>query len=331
MTPWSGSIPDVTVCIPAYARKPELRDAIESVLGQTVPVSEILIGDDSGDLQGVVGEFDDPRVKYIKNCPRRGMAGNWNSLLDRARGEFVALLMDDDMLAPTFIERCLAGFSSDDVGLSFSNHDFVNDQGERWTRRCALSGGMHRDFLVTLLELRPVAVSAAIMRRVVWEQVRPLPDILTADLYMHARIAASGWSFYYVDEPLMSYRVHDGQLSSSKTRFRDDGVHLWELLEFDSGKAESLRKEALAKALVSRAAARVGRDEVQSARCDLRKARKTNLVATLTPRYVATVILSWAPAQLRSAVFYILRRGLGHRVLELARSALSRRLTRVDQ
>ena len=135
------------------------------------------------------------------------MANNWNSLLDKARGRYLALLMDDDVLAPTFAAKCLEGFSSAEVGISFANHRFFDDAGRWWVRECALPAGLHRTFLIKLLELRPVAVSAAIMRREVWNQVRPLPDILTADLYMHAQAAAAGWSFFYVDEPLMSYRV----------------------------------------------------------------------------------------------------------------------------
>src|SRR5205823_4427718 len=107
-----------------YARPLELRQAIESALGQTFPVSEVLIGDDSGDLRRTVEEINDPRIIYIRNDPRLGMANNWNSLLDQARGRYLALLMDDDVLAPTFVEKCLGGFSSAEVGISFTNHAF---------------------------------------------------------------------------------------------------------------------------------------------------------------------------------------------------------------
>ena len=301
ISPGSSEV-EVSICIPAFARPEELRQAIASALNQTVPASEILIGDDSRDLRPIVAEFDDPRLVYIENDSRLGMAKNWNSLLDRARGRYLALLMDDDVLAPTFLESCLAGFSSSEVGVSFSNHYFVNSRGEKWVRNCRLSHGLHHDFLIDLLRMRPVAVSAAIMRREVWAQVRPLPHILTADLYMHASIAAAGWSFYYVDKPLMFYRVHDGQLSGDKTRFRDDGVRLWELLKFDSTEAEAIRKRALARALISRAGARLQRNEIQDARGDLLQARRADLAATLTPRSIGVALLSRVPARWRSAV-----------------------------
>jgi glycosyltransferase involved in cell wall biosynthesis len=307
---------EISICIPAHARPAELRAAIRSVLGQSFPVSEVLIGDDSGELVRTVEEFNDPRVIYIRNDRQLGMANNWNSLLDQARGRYLGLLMDDDVLAPTFVEKCLEGLSSLEVGISFTNHAFFDDGGRRWIRQCALSAGLHRAFLVKLLELRPVAVSAAIMRREVWNQVRPLPDILTADLYMHAQAAAAGWSFFYVDEPLMSYRVHSGQLSQSKTKFRDDGVRLWELLKFESADAEAIRKRALARALVSRAAARLQLGEANAARRDLRRAQRTSIVSTLTARGIAITIVSMLPSRLHKLILGILK---GRRWLETVR------------
>jgi len=189
----------------------------------------------------------------------------------------------------------LAGFTSTEIGMSFSNHDFIDDRQERYGRRCVLPSGIHSNFLITLLKTRPVAVSAAIMRHEVWNQIRPLPDILTADLWMHARIDANGWSFVYLHEVLMSYRVHAGQLSQSKTKFRDDGVTLWELLEFDSKEAESLRKRALTRALVSRAGAHLLRNEVHDARNDLSRASKAHNTAILRPRAFGIAALTFGP------------------------------------
>jgi hypothetical protein len=117
----------------------------------------------------------------------------------------------------------------------------------------------------------PVAVSAAVMRREVWEQVSPLPDLQTSDVVMHLRAADAGWPFFYVDEPLMVYRRHHGQLSSVMG-FRDQGVGAWEMFEFDDPEAERLRRERLADALLARAAARLRTGEHQGASEDVERA-----------------------------------------------------------
>ncbi len=78
----------VSICIPAYARPKLLRAAMESVLTQERGDLELLIGDDSGDLEAVVTSFDDPRVRYRRNASRLGMAGNWTALLDKRARSF---------------------------------------------------------------------------------------------------------------------------------------------------------------------------------------------------------------------------------------------------
>jgi glycosyltransferase involved in cell wall biosynthesis len=266
------SEPLVSICIPAYARPVELREAILSVTSQSVRDLELLVGDDSGDLAEVVASVGDSRVVHVRNEPRLGMAQNWNALLDRARGRYVGLLMDDDRLLPGFLEETVARLDRDPrVGVAFTNHHFDRD-GSLRDRRCALRDGRHDDFLAEYIRHMPVAVSAALMRREVWAGVRPLPDLLTADVVLHARAAAAGWAFDYVDRPLMAYRVHAAQQSTHEDRFRDDGVRAWESFAAD-GEAERLRRERLARALVGRAATALKRGRLGAARGDLARAR----------------------------------------------------------
>ncbi len=93
---------------------------------------------------------------------------------------------------------------------------------------------------------------AALMRKEAWADSRPLPDLYTADIIMQIRIAQSGWAFYYIDAPLMAYRVHAGQLSGQEDRPRRDLVRAWELFEFADSECEAIRRRLLSGALYSR-------------------------------------------------------------------------------
>lgn len=143
---------------------------------------EVIVGDDGGDADQVVMAVGDPRVRYVRNEVPLGMAGNWGSALDTARGRYRALLMDDDVLLE--VDRSL--------GIAFTDHYF--DIGGRLrSRGRTLPGGRHDNCVAAILRHRPlVAVSAALMRAEVWEQVRPLPDLLNADVIMHLRAAEAG-------------------------------------------------------------------------------------------------------------------------------------------
>lgn len=268
------STPLVSVCIPAYGRPRELREALESVVCQDLDDLEVVVGDDSGELEPVVRSIGDHRIRYVRNKTRLGMAGNWSSTLDEARGRYRALLMDDDVLLPGFVSATVAALEADpSVGIAFTDHYF-DIGGKLRPRNCTLDGGRHENAIPVILRHRPlVAVSAALMRSEVWEQVRPLPDLLNADLVMHLRAAEAGWAFYYVDTPLMAYRVHAGQLTSHEARFRGDLVSAWDLFEFQDAECESVRRQILASALVARSATHLKFGEGQLAKEAAARAR----------------------------------------------------------
>lgn len=274
------AVPAVSIGIPAYARPRELQRAIKSVLNQGVANVEIVVGDDSGDLEPYVDAINDDRIVYVRNPARLGMAENWNTVLDRCAGSLIGLLMDDDELLEGFLPAVLARFGAEpDLGLVFTDHVF-RDGDRVWPRKCGLHGGRYDDFVLPLLMHRPVAVSAAVMRRDVWAQVRPLPDLLTADMVMHLRIALARHAFYYIPEPLMAYAVHPDQQSASSPRFRRDQVIAWEMFRFVDPEAEALRRNYLAKAKVSAAAADLREGRFSDAQHELAEARELGVRAT---------------------------------------------------
>lgn len=267
------SEPTVSICIPAYGRPYELRQAIVSVLEQDYEDLEIVVGDDSGDLEDTVKELGDGRIRYFRNTTRLGMAGNWSRTLDLAHGRYRGLLMDDDMLLPGFLKRTVDVLEADpQVGVVFTNH-YLDRGSERTIRSCPVAQGRHDLFLKTLLLHRPVAVSAAMMREEAWLDARPLPDLFTADIVMQIRIVQSGWAFFYVDAPLMAYRVHEGQLSAQEERPRADLVRAWEMFEFSDAECEALRRRFLSSALLGRAANYLKAGHIADAQSDVSAAR----------------------------------------------------------
>lgn len=103
--------PLITIAIPAY-KASFLKDAISSVLRQTYPNIELIVVDDHSpeDLASLINEFNDSRIHYYKNTINLGKddpSRNWNKCLEYAKGEYFALLCDDDTYEPTFVEDML--------------------------------------------------------------------------------------------------------------------------------------------------------------------------------------------------------------------------------
>lgn len=101
------SISTVTCVIPVYNGERYLGEAIESVLGQTRPVDEIVVVDDgSTDGSSTVAEgYGDP-VRCVRQ-ENAGPAAASNRGIEAAGGEVIAFLDADDRWRPEKIERQL--------------------------------------------------------------------------------------------------------------------------------------------------------------------------------------------------------------------------------
>lgn len=109
--------PFFSVVIPTYNRAHVVGRAIRSVLSQSCQDFEIVIVDDgSADSTAlVVGGFNDPRIRYIRQENRGGGAAR-NAGIDAARGRFIAFLDSDDEFLPAYLARMRALLANSETG-----------------------------------------------------------------------------------------------------------------------------------------------------------------------------------------------------------------------
>ena len=103
--------PLVTIAIPAY-KVDFIKEAISSVLNQTYSNIELVVVDDSSseEIGEIVRECKDSRIRYYKNESNIGATDpskNWNKCLEYAKGDYFALLCDDDSYEASFVENML--------------------------------------------------------------------------------------------------------------------------------------------------------------------------------------------------------------------------------
>ena len=94
-----------SVIIPTYNRLVPLQRAVTSVLAQTHPIDEIIIIDDGSTDKTAewVQNLDDPRIQYLYQ-PNAGPAAARNLGIQKAKGEWIALLDSDDEWLPNKIK-----------------------------------------------------------------------------------------------------------------------------------------------------------------------------------------------------------------------------------
>ena len=115
-------MPKVSVIIPTYNRGYIVREAIDSVLSQTVRDIELLVVDDGStdNTRQIVEEVNDARVKYFYK-ENGGVSSARNAGISYAEGTYVAFLDSDDLWPKEFLEVTSSVLDSDDsYGLAYT-------------------------------------------------------------------------------------------------------------------------------------------------------------------------------------------------------------------
>ena len=109
--------PLLSLCVPTYNRATLLSQALRAILSQITPdltaLVEVIILDNASpdDTPGVVAraqaEFPDAPVRYVRRPENIGADRNFLDAVAQARGEFVYLLSDDDVLLPGAVATLL--------------------------------------------------------------------------------------------------------------------------------------------------------------------------------------------------------------------------------
>jgi GT2 family glycosyltransferase len=131
--------PRISVLLPVHeAPERHLCETIESVLGQLYPYWELCIADDASTtphLRDVLDEYRrrDRRIRVIARGVSGGVSAAGNSALKLAAGEFVALLNQDDVLAPHALYAVAVSINdSPTADLVYSDEDKIDDAGRRF-------------------------------------------------------------------------------------------------------------------------------------------------------------------------------------------------------
>jgi glycosyltransferase involved in cell wall biosynthesis len=301
--------PLVSVAMPAHRDSAFFRAALASVLAQSLTDLEVIVGDDSGgDLRAAVDEAADARVRYVPHAERLGFVGNHITTLDLARGEYLAILHDDDLWQPDYLARLVSVLQADrELGLACSDLWEVFEDGTRRRPGDWISDGRRDDWLELAFTHNYFVPTTTVMRADVWagRRTKRWPEATVGDVVFWYDAALDGTPLYWVDAPLADYRRHAGQISQDIAT-RSGQVLVNSLYAFpDRPEIDALRRRRVALGLVGRAGARLRTGDAIGARADLAQALRES-PGTLRRKRRMLTVLTWIPAigrvaRLRSA------------------------------
>ena len=105
-----GREPLVSVIMPAYNAEAYIAEAVSSILDQSWRNLELIVVDDAStdSTADVVRSFTDPRIRLLANSRNLGIAASTNRAVGASRGEYLALMDDDDISMPDRLKAQIA-------------------------------------------------------------------------------------------------------------------------------------------------------------------------------------------------------------------------------
>ncbi|MDR7372329.1 glycosyltransferase [Flavobacterium aquidurense] len=238
----NSNLPLVSVCLPVYNGEKYLLEALISLKLQTYQNIELIVSDDnSSDNSLKIIDTFKTEVSfpiYVFDHKPKGIGANWNNCANKANGDYIKFLFQDDILSPTCIEKMVKyALKNKNIGLVYSKRDFIyNAANEKniewiklynnlhlsWKQHSVLDGVVSSgkqllkdDNIFEFPENKIGEPTAVLIKKEVFRKVGPFSEVLkqTLDIEYWCRVMKY-YDVIFIDEKLISFRLHDKQATA---------------------------------------------------------------------------------------------------------------------
>lgn len=264
--------PLVTAIIPTYRRATMVRQAVETVLSQDYASIEVIVVDDNTDVaeqqavRAALADFGE-QVVVIPNQRQKGACGARNTGIERARGDYIAFLDDDDLWLPGKIREQVSLLERTTYVASFCGYIDV-DMAFNHARRCRSSRPVLKREHALAGEC-PTSTSLVLIRKSVLVDAGLFDESLPSfqDFDMWLRCLEKG-DFGYVDEALVTFVQHEGERTSVNLTRRLAGLAAieakWGHVMSAQVDFAAFKRRVVVDALIANGKARMGAQYVAS-------------------------------------------------------------------
>lgn len=285
--------------IPTYNRVRYLKQALDSVLGQTFKDFDIIVVDDNstdGTKELVVSYGGN--IRYVSQENRERGAARNNGIRN-SDSEYIAFLDSDDMWLPDHLEVCLKALRQDPgAGLSFSGSYMVDEEGKIISKLGFRPfNGYVSEYIVAEYSSGGCNASSCLVRKKIFDiagyfiEDRALSG--SEDWEMWARISFFA-KFVWAGKCSAKIRFHARKSSINADKMANSMKMALDLLYGNPGigpKIAGLRDKAYSSLYVVTAINYYAAGDMKTARYYLKEAVKARPAALFTNRYIAYTFL----------------------------------------
>lgn len=210
----------LSVIMPVFNGEKYLREAIESILEQTLTNFEFLIIND-GSTDGsraIVESYSDPRIKLIDNERNIGLIDSLNKSIELARGKFIARMDADDISHPHRFEKQVELLESAGADICGCHWLVINAEGKLTEAKIAPL--CKHAFTIFLACGNPFAHGSVMIRAdfIQRHALRYGGVNYAEDFDLWTRCWEKGAIFANADDFLFKYRDFDASLSKRESK-----------------------------------------------------------------------------------------------------------------
>ena len=209
--------PLVSVIMPVYNGAATIRQAIDSVYRQNVPLELLVIDDGSTDqtVEILSAYQERPDFRYLKNAQNIGAAASRNRGVHEAHGQYIAFLDADDWWEDSKLKLQLDILKKTGRVLCSSGRELMNYDGSSTGKYIPVRETVsYRDLLRhNSINCSSVLLSKEVAAEFPMEHDDSHEDYLTWLKILHKYGPAAG-----IDKPLLKYRMSKSSKSGDKRK-----------------------------------------------------------------------------------------------------------------
>lgn len=214
----------ISVVVPIYNTEKYLKKCIDSILNQTFKDFELIIINDCspGDANNIIKEYDDSRIKYIKNKTNKGIGFNRNLGIKEAKGDYICFIDSDDYIRCDFLEMMYNKCIKDNLDLCICDYIYVYDSSKEKKVRLESFNNTNLDETPNLLIDIPLGPCNKMYRKSLLTKNK----IKFSETLKYEDVSFVASTLFYsdkigkIDECLNYFSVHE----NSETSTRDERV-----------------------------------------------------------------------------------------------------------
>ena len=215
-----GDIPTFSIVITSYNYGHFLVNALESVLLQNRPDTQVLLIDDAStdDTPQIADKYSN-HIQYVRNKKNLGASGAWASGIALAKGKYLIKLDADDEFLPGHLDSIEGAFESDsDVGMVFASvltksepdgalkPEYIVDEDQTLN-----AASFRKKLLECFLYRMP---GCALRREITIGKEEPDPKLFQIHDWEYFLRVTDGYKAKLLREPSAVYRIHTSSISA---------------------------------------------------------------------------------------------------------------------